>query len=193
MRIKLFEAFIKEEDAYYAANKKVLYRNTSLKWLMDFLNKGSATPYMSKKRFISFSKKPDSGGQDRFGDIRIVFDATKLYAQGAIEIEYDTEFFEDHPDISMYVTSYKGEEDYYKNSGYKSKKDFEKNGQDDSNTLMWETVIEDYEDEAEVVIKNLKLEKGLILNIVIPKKFKGTDFDSEIKNIQSKEISIEFE
>ncbi len=188
-----FENFLAEEDAYYAAHRKVLYRNTSMKWLMDLLKKGSAAPYMSKKRFISFSKKEDSGGQDTFGDIRIVFDATKLYAQGAIEIEYDNEFFEEHPDISMYVTSYKGEEDYYKNSGYKGKEDFEENGQDDADTLMWSTLLDDYAEEAEIVLKNLKLEKGLILSVVVPKKLKGTSFDKEIKEIQTKGINVELE
>lgn len=187
MRIKLFEAFVNEEDAYYAANRKMLYRNTSIKWLIEFLNKGSALPYGSEERFISFSKEEDSGGQDDYGDVLIIFNANMLYAQGAIEVEYYEEFFEEHPDICQYVTGYKNEKDYYKNAGYKSKEDFEKNGQNDVDTLSWETTIEDYAEEAEVVIKKLKLEKGLIIGVVIPKKTKKAD----LQVIQSKGIPAE--
>lgn len=187
MRIKLFEAFIKEEDAYYSANRKLLYRNTSIKWLMEFLNKGSALPYGSEDRFISFSKQEDSGGQDDYGNVRITFNANMLYGQGAIEVEYYEEFFEEHPDICQYVTGFKNEDEYYKNSDYKGKEDFEENGQNDVDTLPWESTIEDYSEEAEVVIKKLKLEKGLVVNVMVPKNTKK----SIIKEIESKGIQVE--
>lgn len=188
--LKTYKLF--EEDAYYSAmmsGKNTVYRNTALAWLLSFLKKETAVPYMSKKRFISFSNEPDSGGMDTFGDVRIEFDKKLLFKQGAVEIEYDRDFFEEHPDISMYVTSYKGEEDYYQNRGYEGKEDFEENGQDDSETLMWDTVIEDYENEAEIVIKQLKFEKGLITNVTVPKDTN----DKDIKFIKAKGINVETE
>jgi hypothetical protein len=182
-----------EEDAYHAAmtsgNKTAVYRNTALKWLMEFLNKGTAVPYGDKKRFISFSNKEDSGGADNFGDVRIEFNSKLLYKQGAIEIEYDRDFFEEHPDICTYVTGYKGEEDYYKQNDYEGKEDFEENGQDDQDTLTWETMIEDYENEAEIVIKKLKYIEGLITKVILPKKISKKD----IAAIEKKGIQVETE
>jgi hypothetical protein len=188
--LKTYKLF--EEDAYYAAmtsGKNDLFRNTSIRWLMELLNTGTAVPYGDKKRFISFSKKEDSGGADTFGDIRITFDAKKLYKQGAIEIEYDVDFFEEHKDICIYVTGYKSEKDYYQQNDYKDKEDFEKNGQDDADTLMWTTMIEDYENEAEVVIKKLKFEPGLITNVLIPTKANKKDVEA----IKAKGIHVETE
>lgn len=154
-----------------------IYRNTAIQWLTEFLNKGEATPYMDKddKRFISFSTKEDSGGADDFGDIRIEFDSNELFKQGAIAIEYDTEFFEEYPDICAYVTGFKGEDDYYQNNDYEDAADFEERGQDDMDTLMWSTMIEDYENEAEVVIKKLKYVDGLITKVYLPKNIKKED------------------
>jgi len=180
-----------EEDAYYSAHQKPpLYRNTAMKWLTDFLTKGSAVPFGdAKKRFISFSAKEDSGGADNFGEVNIEFNSKELYKQGAIEIEYDVDFFEEHQDICIYVTGYKNEKDYYQQNDYKDKEDFEENGQDDSDTLMWETMIEDYENEAEIVIKKLKYIKGLINKVTVPKKTSKKD----IELIKSKGITVETE
>lgn len=150
-----------------------IYRNTAIEWLIQFLNKGEATPYIDDKRFISFSTKKDSGGEDVFGDICIEFDSTKLYKQGAIAIEYSTEFFEKHSDICAYVTGFKNEDAYYKNNDYENAADFEERGQDDANTLMWSTIIEDYENEAEIVIKKLKYVEYLIIKVYIPKNTKA--------------------
>ncbi len=159
-----------------------LYRNTSIHWLNDFLKKGVALPNTA---FISFSKEEDSGGMDSFGETNIEFSAKELYKQGAIEVEYNVDFFEENPKICMYVTGYKGEEDYYQKKGYEGKEDFEENGQDDFNTLMWETVIEDYEHEAEVVIKKLKYTDGLILS-VNGKKFENIKNKSDSKKRSKK-------
>ena len=160
-----------------------LYRNTSIDWLNDFLKKGITYPYINKKRFISFSKEEDSGGADNFGETNIEFNAKELYKQGAIEIEYNVDFFEQNPEICKYVTGYKGEEDYYQQRGYEGKQDFEENGQDDFDTLMWETVIEDFENEAEVVIKKLKYKDGLILS-VNGEKFENYKFN-EVGHIEN--------
>lgn len=185
-RIKTYHRFLNEEKEI----KGLLFRSTSIQWLMDFLNKGEAVPLRSKKRYISFSKESDSGGMDYYGPVRIDFDANELYKQGAIEIEYSQEFFEENPEICMYVTGYKGEEDYYKQSGYKGKEDFEETGQDDANTIMWLTLLEDYEGEAEVVLKKLKFKKGLIKQIVVNEELKNRDF---IKDVKEKGIKIKFE
>lgn len=162
MRIKLFENF-KDDN--------VLYRNTSVRWLTEFLEKKTIFPYRDRdKRFVSFSKKEDSGGADNFGDICIEFNSKKIYAQGALEIEYDIDFFEEHSDICMYVTGYKNETDYYKNYDYDDAEDFQERGQGDQDVVPWDSMIEDYENEAEVVIKKLKYEDKLITNVILPEE-----------------------
>ena len=170
--IMSFSRFLNESNS-----DEKIFRNTAIEWLIQFLNKGEATPYMDDKRFISFSTKEDSGGADDFGDIRVEFDSNELYKQGAIAIEYDPEFFEEYPDICSYVTGFKSEDEYYQNSDYEDAADFEERGQDDSNTLMWSTIIEDYENEAEVVIKKLKYVEGLITKVYLPKNIKKEDIE----------------
>lgn len=170
--IKTYESFLNE-----SSSEEKLYRNTAIEWLTSLLTKGTAIPYGDVKRFISFSTREDSGGQDNFGDVQIEFNSNELYKQGAIAIEYDIEFFEEYPDICNYVTGFKSEDEYYKNSDYKNAEDFEENGQDDMNTLMWSSIIEDYENEAEVVIKKLKYVKGLITKVVVPKSLKKEDLE----------------
>lgn len=108
----------------------VLYRNTSIEWFKTF----KQNKVIEGKPFISFSFESDSGGMDNFGDTQIVFDANKLFAQGAIEILYEPEFFAEH-------------EEAWEN-----------------NELSWEDVVEDFAHEEEVVIRTLKYENGLILN-----------------------------
>ena len=180
--LKLFESF----------DEETLYRNTSIQWLMDFLRKGSAKPYGDKRRYISFSKKEDSGGQDTYGDIRIDFNAKELYTQGAIEVEYVTDFFDEHPEICRYVTGYESEDEYYKENGYESAEDYTANNADDADTIPWESNIEDYEAEAEVVIKNLKFKDGLITKVTVPEKLKNTDFDRDFNFMKEKGLTVEF-
>ena len=187
-RIKTYHTFLNERKEI----EGLLFRNTSIKWLIDFLKKGEAVPYKSKKRYISFSKESDSGGMDEYGDIRIDFDADELYKQGAIEVGYYPEFFEENPEICMYVTGYKGEEDYYQNSGYEGKEDFEENGQNDVDTLTWESNLESYEGEAEIVLKKLKFKEGLIKKIVVDKK-QPLDLEKDLNFVKDKGIKIEFE
>jgi len=159
------------------SDKQIIYRNTAFKWLLDFLKKGEVIPYMGKKRFISLSFKEDSGGSDDFGDTRVVFDAKMLFKQGAIEIEYDDYFFEENPDICAYITGFKSEDEYYRESGYEGKKGYEENAQDDSNVLSWNVIIEDYENEAEVVIKKIKYLPGLIKHVIVPKGTSEKELD----------------
>ena len=134
----------------------VLYRNTSIEWFKTF----KQNKVIEGKPFISFSFDSNSGGMDNFGDTQIVFDADKLFSQGAIEIIYEPDFFAEHPDICLYVTGYESEEDYYEQHD-----DFN-NAEEawENHELAWEDVIEDYAHEEEVVIKTLTYENGLILN-----------------------------
>jgi hypothetical protein len=144
-----------------------LWRNTNFKWLLELLKRGK---YSSEKgRFISLSNKEDSGGQDDFGGTRIQFNAEELYKQGAIEIEYDRYFFDKHSDICRYVTGYDSEDDYYQDHDYKDADDFNKNGNDDLDTLSWESMLEDYENEDEIVIKEIKFNDNLIKNVTFTK------------------------
>jgi hypothetical protein len=135
---------------FESGNRGALYRNTAPEWLRELLEKGELRA--GSKRFISFSKEEDSGGQDDFGEVCIEFDAAEMYRQGAEDVEYTPEFMEARPDICMYVTGYKGREDYESS-----------NDQDES--ISWESYIEDYGEEAEVVMKHIKYKKGLILSV----------------------------
>jgi hypothetical protein len=176
--IKLFEDFNKESEK--------IYRNTHIKWLLEFLKKGE-TDRSKENRFISFSFEPDSGGQDDFGDIHIEFDSNEVFKQGAIAVEYNEYFFEQNPDISAYVTGCKSEDEYYQDHNYKDKEDFEANGHEDMDTLMWSTVIEDYEGEAEIVIKKLEYIPGMITKVILDKPINKKD----VKFIESFGIPVE--
>jgi hypothetical protein len=141
-----------------------LYRNTDFGWLKEFLKKKVITPYgnwlsSKKDRFISFSKDENSGsGGDtsEFGSIRIEFDANELYKQGAKDIEYTKEFFEENPNICLYVTAYSSEQEY--NDSIEGREDSE---------LSWESVIEDYSQEEEVIMKKLVMKPGLIKSVTV--------------------------
>jgi len=135
-----------------------LWRNTDYRWLLELLNKGKIKS--DNNRFISFSIKEDSGGQDDFGGTRIEFNSGEIYKQGAIEIYYDAEFFEKYPEISRYVTGYKTEKDYYKDKGYAGAEEANEDGE-----LTWEDYIGDFEIEDEVVIKEIKFTSDLIKGV----------------------------
>jgi len=67
---------------------------------------------------------------------------------------------ESNSDICMYVTSYEGEEDYYESKGFKDAEDAWNNGE-----LDWETFIDDYSIEEELIIKKLLFNDDLIKRI----------------------------
>lgn len=90
---------------------RTLWRNTDEDWLYEFLKNGFIKA--KNDRFISLSLDQYSGGMDDFGDVQIEFDEDMIFDQGAIEVFYEPEFFSTHPEISMYVTAYANEEDYY--------------------------------------------------------------------------------
>lgn len=139
-----------------------IWRNTNYNWLLELLNKKQ----MKSKtgRFISFSLAEDSGGQDDFGGTRIKFNKSELDKQGLIEIYYEEDFFKKYQDISIYVTGFKNAEEYYDNRGY--------SGPDDANDnqdLTWDQYIEGYEEEQELVLKNLKFTSNLIEHVTFIK------------------------
>ena len=143
--------FLTTFKLFEKANSDSLYRNTSLQWLLKFLHDGKALPYKGRK-FISFSR---NGSHDEFGDNEIEFNAAEVYKQGAITVEYNENFFETHPEISLYVTAFKNKKMY---------------GTDDNLVIPWGVYISDFEDEQEVVIPKLTLIKPLIKKIVLQKE-----------------------
>jgi hypothetical protein len=155
--IKLLEDFNKKKVArnFMMDNYSLdtLYRTTTYDWLIDLIKNKSI---ISKRSFISFSRDENSGQGDNstFGDIRIDFEAKEIIKQGAIEIEYTPEFFDNYPDICMYVTGYKNEESYVKTipNGYEE---------------PWDEFINSFSSEEEVVIPKLKMTTKLIKKVTI--------------------------
>ena len=153
--LKLYENFIGE------AEERKLWRNTSQYFLENLVRDGKVTA--EENRFISFSLDEDSGGQDNFGDTRIEFDFNELVNnQGAREIYYEPDFFEEYPEISRYVTGYSSEQDYYDNQDYDNAEEAHEQFE-----LAWEDNLESYEPEQEVVIKELRYVPGMIKSIFI--------------------------
>lgn len=136
---------------------RVCYRNTDEQWLYGLLINGYAEPYQSNKRFISFSFAEDSGGMDDFGNVHIAFNFDYLLKQHAVEVYYEPDFMEMHPDICMYVTGYDCRQDY-------------EDQHDPETDLSWDTTIEDFEHEEEIVMKKVKFEEGMILNVIFKNK-----------------------
>jgi len=143
MKINRFQEF--NESARSAMS---LWRNTDLNWLRDLVTKRTLTA--PKGKFISLSLAEDSGGQDDFGDTCIEFDYDMVFEQGAREVGYDPDFMEQHPDICLYVTGYTGRDEYDA-------------GEDDH--LDWETLLEDYAQEEEVVLTKLSYKPGIVKSI----------------------------
>lgn len=138
--------------------KNSLWRNTNENWLYKLLKNG----YISTKenKFISFSDNKESGGMDIFGEVNIEFDKDEVISQGAIEIFYEPEFFEEYPEIRQYVTGYSTPEKYYDDKGFSGPEEAHENFE-----LTWEDYIEDFSHEEEFVIKTLKYKPGLIKKV----------------------------
>ena len=85
---------------------------------------------------------------DNYGDSMIAFDKRKLLQKNrkGIEVIYDNDWFNKHPKISLYVTGYKNEKDYYEQKDYKDADEANEN-----NDLTWEDVIEDFGEEYEFI------------------------------------------
>lgn len=144
-------------------SNNLIFRNTDKNWLYELLNNKIIIP----KKFISFSYKKNSGGADNFGETCIVFNHDLLLEQNIIEIIYDEEFFEDNPEICEYVTGFSTKDEYYQQNDYLNEEDFnEKNLIElDCNTLNWETYLDDFSTESELVMKKLIFKPGIILGV----------------------------
>jgi hypothetical protein len=158
--IKTFEHFLGEANKY-----DFLYRNTHPNWLIELLNKGKIKA--DKDRFISFSADSDSGGQDDYGSMQVEFNMKEMKSQGVIEIEYDSDFFDDNPKVSMYVSGYSSEEDYYDNQDF----DNEEEAHDESE-LGWDDHIGDFTEEEEWILDSIKFNSNLINNVTLKKNTK---------------------
>ena len=89
-----------------------------------------------------------------------------LYEQGAIEIDYeDINFFNSFPSITKHITGYHNEKEYYDGIGYDNGDEANQNYE-----MTWEEFCADYSSEEEVVIKEIKYQPQLILNVKIYKE-----------------------
>jgi|TARA_R110000744_G_scaffold213701_5_gene332580 hypothetical protein len=158
--IKTYEEFINEEN-----KDGFLYRNTHPNWLIELLKKGKIKA--DKDRFISFSADSDSGGQDDYGSMRVEFNIKEMESQGVIEIEYDSYFFDDNPKVSMYVSGYNNEEDYYDNQDFDDAEEAHAEFE-----LSWEEHVEDFAGEEEWIMDSIKFNSNLINHVTFKKNTK---------------------
>lgn len=111
-----------------------LYRTSDADFIKELINNGS----VDNGGYFSLSKEFDSGGMDDYGQYTIVFDRNLLESKNElIEVEYTPEFFASNPDVAMKVLGFT-EESY----------DEEAMGED------WESYINTYENEQEVLVKS---------------------------------------
>lgn len=157
-----------------------IWRSTDQKWLIIFLEKGEIYP-IREDGFISLSFDSESGGMDSFGgrQILIEFDDLKIMDQGAEPIDYDIWYMNENPKISLYVTGYPNGEAY--------EEDHEVD--EDMYELSWETFVEDFAHEEEIILTHLKLVPGLIKNVIFYKEPEKILIDLLEKNNISYEIS----
>lgn len=144
-----------------------LFRSTDQMWLRILLDQDQMIYPNREEGFISLSIDTESGSMDEFGgkEITIEFDQDMIMNQDALEIYYEPEFFEQYPKLCLYVTGYKGEDDYYKQKEYEDAEDAWSNSD-----LAWEDVVSDFEHEDEVVMTKLKYVPGIIKNVIIYNK-----------------------
>ena len=136
----------------------MIYRNTHINWLIKLLKEG----FIKGDKFISLSSAENSGGQDNFGDTRIIFNRDILDNQGLEEIFYEPDYFEENPEISQYVMGYSSEQDFYDSQDYDNAEEAAEQLEMD-----WENNIESYTHEEELVIKEIKFEEGLIEKVIL--------------------------
>lgn len=124
----------------YRLDQNTIYRSTSAEFIINWIKQGTL---VRPDRFFSFSFHPDSGTSDDFGPCQMVCNRDAIERENElIEVYYDPDFFESHPEICEYVTGYKSEQDYYANQ----------EGRDELDVLDWETYLEDYSEEQELVV-----------------------------------------
>lgn len=178
-----YNQFINNKKSIFESRTSFVYRNTDEDWLLNFLENG----YI-KDTFISFSLDEDSGTSDDFGSIKIKFNLNELEKQDLIEIFYEEEFFQMYPQICYYVTGYESKQDYYENMGYDSEE--EALDSNDPDAILWESYLEDFEEEQELVVsKKLELTKGLINEVI----FREEPDDKLLKLLEKNDIFYEIE
>jgi hypothetical protein len=149
-----------------ADSEKSVWRSASQNWLKEFIDNEGYIDH--KDRFISFSFDPESGGMDNFGgeEVVIEFDQdiilSQAHSQGLGEIEYDLCYMEDHPEVAKYILGFGTKQEYFDNND-------EIEDDWDNKDDYWESYIESFEHEKEIVMKTLSDEEGLIKGIVFNK------------------------
>jgi len=156
-----------EVASKYINESKYLHRWMDIKELLILLKNKSVT---SNKQFVSFTLDPMKIKSAGFSGCAVTFNRRNFESLNkTTEIYYEPDFFRLYPDICLYVTGYKGENEW-----------------DNVGFIDWETYLLDYEDEQEVVVKKkYKIDKNTIEHIEIPKKYKNKfiEFDN-IYNIE---------
>jgi len=145
-----------------------LYRYTNIEQLKEILETNRVNSY---KEFTSFTldhiKIKSSGiGSGYNFRILIIFDKQKLFQKNGAnrfeEVWYEPDFMKQFPKICKYVTGYSSEEEYSKDQK-----------QDDPDFIPWESLIQDYEEEQEVVGPRIIRTKDCIIKIICSKTLKS--------------------
>lgn len=154
---------LKEVASVYINESKYIHRWMDDNELLKLLKNKKVA---SNKKFVSFTLDPMRIRSAGFSGNAVTFNRRNFESLNkAIEVWYDPDFMRLHPDICLYVTGYKGEEDW-----------------DEMGFVDWETYILDYEEEQEIVVrKSYKIDKNTIEHIEIPKnkKKKFQQFENE--------------
>lgn len=154
---------IKELSSKFVNERKYIHRWMDDNELLKLLKNKKVT---SNKKFVSFTLDPISIRSHGFSGNLVTFDRRNFESLNkAIEVWYEPDFMRLYPDICLYVTGYKGEEDW-----------------DNMGFVDWETYITDFEGEQEVVTKkSYKIDKNTIVNIEVSKnkKKKFEQFEEE--------------
>ena len=150
-----------------------LFRNTGESWLIEFLSEGEIKLPSDEvhwpPKYISFSRDSNSGSMDTFGYVNIEFNEQMVFDQGAKEIYYEPEFFEQNSGLSLYVTGFSDKWDWYDQEGYFDETEDE-DVVDGKHRHEWAGYIETYEHEEEIVIQHLKYVPGLIKHVIFDKR-----------------------
>ena len=141
-----------------------VFRLASQDWLKEFIDNHGFISHGD--RFISFSFDSESGGQDAFGgaEIKIELNKESILRQGEEQglgpIEYDEFWMKQHPKICLSVTGHRSKTSYYQTITVKNDKEAW-----ESQEMTWESYLESFEAEQEIVLHKLKDEIGLIKNV----------------------------
>lgn len=136
--------------------KQLLYRCCTVEEYLSLIKNGELYPN-PKRDFISLSKTPEINktefGYKKDNVIMVIYDYNLLLKQGAIEIEYTSDFFKSNPYITKHVT------------GQPNIKALIEFGEITNDMELIE-YIEMYAVEQEVIIKKIVLVPNLIINII---------------------------